>query len=241
MEYLAVLPLGLIIGMTHALEADHLAAVSAMHNRKDNRFALVKRGAFWGLGHTASLFVVCLAVFSLGLTISARLEAALEFLVGLMIILLGALMLRRLRRERIHIHAHEHDGDRHVHMHSHAEETRRHSESQHRHRQVLKKEDGKVLAVGMVHGLAGSAGLLLLMVASADTLLQAIAYLVVFGVGSMIGMAALSAIVSLPLGMVQRLGGWAPAAVSVAIGVTAICVGGLLAIESFGEIYHLRG
>lgn len=241
MEYLAVLPLGLVIGMTHALEADHLAAVSAMHNRDDSGLALVKRGAFWGLGHTASLFVVCLAVFSLGLTISAQLEAALEFLVGVMIVALGVLMLRRLRRDRIHIHAHEHDGNRHVHVHSHAGEARKHSESQHRHRQVLRKEDGKVLAVGMMHGLAGSAGLLLLMVASADTLLQAVAYLVVFGLGSMIGMAALSAIVSLPLGLVQRLGGWAPAAVSVAIGLTAICVGGLLAVDSFGEFYHLNG
>lgn len=241
MEYLAVLPLGLMIGMTHALEADHLAAVSAMHNRNDNGLALVKRGAFWGLGHTASLFVVCLAVFSLGLTIPARIEAGLEFLVGLMIVLLGGLMLRRLRRERIHIHAHEHDGDRHVHVHSHAEDTRKHSESRHRHRQALRKQDRKVLAVGMVHGLAGSAGLLVLMVASADTLVQAVAYLIVFGFGSMIGMAALSAIVSLPLGLVQRLGGWAPAALSVAIGLTAICVGGLLAIESIGEIYHLKG
>lgn len=241
MEYLAVLPLGLIIGMTHALEADHLAAVSAMHKRNDNGLTLVKRGAFWGLGHTASLFVVCLAVFSLGLAIPAQLEAALEFLVGLMIILLGGMMLRRLRRERIHIHAHVHDGDRHVHVHSHAGEASKHSESRHRHRLALRKEDGKILAVGMVHGLAGSAGLLVLMVASADTLFQAMAYLAVFGLGSMIGMAALSAIVSLPLGMVQRLGGWAPAAVSVAIGIIAICVGGLLAIESFGEFYHLRG
>ena len=93
MEYLAVLPLGLIIGMTHALEADHLAAVSAMHKRNDNGLTLVKRGAFWGLGHTASLFVVCLAVFSLGLAIPAQLEAALEFLVGLMIILLGGMII----------------------------------------------------------------------------------------------------------------------------------------------------
>lgn len=252
MEYILLLPLGIMLGMAHAFEADHLAAVSAMHDKSDGIIKIIRRGALWGAGHTVSLFVVCMAVFALGLTISGTVEAALECAVGIMIVMLGVFRLVALRRERTHIHAHEHGSVRHIHVHTHAGEKKAHDQSAHRHPQPLAKPltkpfakplisgRKKVFGVGVMHGLAGSAGLLVLMAASADTFVQALAYLLVFGVGSIIGMALLSAVVALPLQMVQRAGGWAPSGMAIGISFVAIFVGGTLAIESLGEIFNLK-
>lgn len=237
MDYIAALPLGLFLGMAHALEADHLAAVTALHDRRDTTSAIVRRGIVWGVGHTLSLSMVCMGVFLFGLTISGPLEAALEFLVGLMIAVLGLYVLWRLCRDRIHLHVHDHDGDRHIHVHSHAGESTAHSDSRHRHAGGSAAGTSKVMAVGAMHGLAGSAGFLVLMTASADDVWQALAYLAVFGSGSIMGMAVFSAVVSLPLGLVQRIGGWFPAATTGAIGIAATVVGGMLAFESIGAFY----
>lgn len=246
MEFLAALPLGLLIGMTHALESDHLAAVASLQSRGGGVRAMVSRGVAWGLGHTVSLFAVCLGVFFLGLTISGRMEAGLEFVVGLMIAGLGAHVLLRMRRERIHLHAHEHaDRTRHLHLHSHAGEPVRHADSAHEHSHkaperaavARRPRNGLVLAVGMMHGLAGSAGFLVLVSATADSLGQVLGYLLVFGLGSILGMAGLSAVVALPLGKLERLGGWLPGAAMTAIGLGAILVGGMLAQENFATLF----
>jgi len=246
MDYLAVLPLGFLIGMTHALEADHMAAVASFQTRGGRVRDMVRRGAAWGLGHTLSLSVVCLGVFLLGLTITGRMEAGLEFVVGLMIAGLGLHVLLRLRRERIHLHVHEHaDRTRHLHLHSHAEDPVSHAASQHEHNHTRvaatadRPRSGLVLLVGMMHGLAGSAGFLVLVSATADTLGQVLSYLAVFGLGSVLGMAGLSAVVAVPLARLERVGGWLPGATLTAIGLSAIVVGGLLAQESFATFIRV--
>lgn len=234
MEYFTALPLGFLVGMSHAMEADHLAAITTLVNSRERRTHMFRRGAFWGVGHSASLFVVSIAVIFMGLSISDHVESALEFAVGLMIAALGARVLWRLRKEKVHIHVHEHDAARHLHFHTHKGETGNHGTSTHDHRHVAGANSGNglVLAVGMMHGLAGSAAFMILMLATADTPAQAFAYLAVFALGSIIGMGALTAILSLPLGRVQRLGGWLPTATKFAIGAVAIGIGGLLAAES---------
>ncbi|PCJ96439.1 MAG: high frequency lysogenization protein HflD [Hyphomicrobiales bacterium] len=234
MEYLAILPLGVLIGMGHALEADHLAAVTTLQNHHDGRRAIIARGAIWGFGHTVSLFAACLAVFYFGLSISGQVEAAMEMAVGLMIAVLGGRLLWRMRRERLHIHTHEHDGSRHLHLHSHKHENVPHVDSSHKHRHKTPAVSGKkfVFSVGMMHGLAGSAGFLLLVSATADSIWQALGYLFSFGIGSIIGMAALTAIVSLPLGRLQKLQGWLPNATKAGIGIAAIFIGGILMVEN---------
>ncbi|WP_082837040.1 hypothetical protein [Labrenzia sp. OB1] len=235
MDFLTVLPLGFMIGMAHALEADHLAAVTALHSQASRRTAMVRRGAIWGVGHTLSIFGVCLAVFLIGLSISTRMEAALEFTVSVMIIALALHVLWRLKRDRIHVHAHSHDGTRHIHVHSHARDQGPHRLSSHDHDH--RSGFGRVLAVGMVHGLAGSAGFLVLAAATADTLGHVLVYLAVFGIGSMLGMAVLSAIISLPLGLAARKGGRVPLAVNAVIACAALYVGAALAVESFGTLF----
>lgn len=226
----AFLSLGFAIGMAHALEADHLAAVAAMTDRRDGRRALIARGAFWGLGHTLALFAICSVVVLLGLSISGQAEAALELVVGLMIAGLGLRVLWRMHRERIHIHVHEHDGHRHLHAHSHSGERPHAQDHGHRHR--VGRRELATMGIGLVHGAAGSAGLLVLTVAATESIAQSLAYFAVFGLGSMVGMAALSAVLSLPLAQVARGAGWMKTAVSLAIAALAVTVGGGLALES---------
>jgi hypothetical protein len=227
----SILLFGCLAGMSHALEADHLAAVAALSARRSSRRQLVLRGAWWGLGHTIALFAICSLVIFAGLTMSAELEAALEFGVGVMIVGLGAHVLLTIKRRRIHFHLHDHGGERHVHAHSHAADSRRHDESRHdhthRHGSPLRE-----LAVGLVHGAAGSGALLVLAVAAAQSTATALAYIVAFGLGSIAGMAALSFVVSFPLTALQRSAAWLNLATTIAIGTMALFIGGELIVAS---------
>jgi ABC-type nickel/cobalt efflux system permease component RcnA len=229
------LSLGFVIGMAHALEADHLAAVGTMLNRKEGSRSMMLKGAVWGLGHTLSLFTICSVVLVLGLTLSERMEASLEGVVGVMIVGLGLRGLWRLYRDRVHLHVHEHGGHRHLHAHSHAGDERPHALSRHDHAHPARRHIG-TLGVGLVHGAAGSGGLLVLTVAATQDLIQALGYFAVFGIGSLAGMATLTTIASFPLGMIDRGATWMRTATSLAIGLLALWVGGSLAAESFASL-----
>lgn len=235
---LPFLALGFAVGLAHALDADHVAAVAAMMNRGDGRRGIVARGAAWGLGHTLALFAISSTVLLLGLTISSRVGAALELAVGVMIVLLGLRVLWRLWRERIHIHAHEHDGHRHVHAHSHRDEVQAHAASAHDHRHSARALI-PTLGVGLVHGAAGSAGLLVLTLASAESAWQAMAAFALFGLGSLIGMTCLTAAASYPLSLIHRGAFWMRASLAVAVGSLAVIVGGGLVLESLDGLAGL--
>lgn len=228
---LPVLALGFAVGLAHALDADHVAAVAAMMGRGDNRRRIVARGAAWGLGHTLALFVICSGVLLLGLTISGRTEAGLELAVGVMITLLGARVFWKLRRERVHIHAHDHGERRHVHAHSHAADVDRHDRSLHDHRHEVRALL-PTLGVGLIHGAAGSGGLLVLVAASAGGTSQALLSFALFGVGSLLGMTLLTAAASLPLGYIHRGGAWMRTTLAVSIGSLALVVGGGVVLDS---------
>jgi len=204
---ISLLLLGLLLGMRHALEADHLAAVASLATRSKGTRATVLQGAVWGLGHTLTLLAVGGACLLLRAAISERVAAALEGAVGVMLLLLGADVLRRMRRRRVHLHVHRHaDGTVHLHAHRHAPEEA-HDPDHHQH-----THEGfplRALLVGMVHGLAGSAALLLLTLTTLSSAWLGVAYIAVFGIGSIAGMAVLAAVISLPLqGTARRLTGW---------------------------------
>lgn len=186
----SVLVIGFVLGLQHATEADHLAAVSTIVSEKKNLFTASLVGGLWGVGHTISLFVVGAFVVSLKFQISESVEAKLEACVGAMLILLGANALRKLfQASKVHVHSHEHDGSRHVHIHTHesgANETSHHRLSP---RSVI---------IGMVHGLAGSAALMLLVVPTISSSLIALLYILIFGIGSIGGMMAMSFLIGLP-------------------------------------------
>jgi high-affinity nickel permease len=188
-----ILIFGFIIGLKHAVEADHLAAVSTIVAERKNVFSSTIIGGFWGVGHTLSLLIVGALVIFLKLQISEALEARLEAIVGGMLVLLGLNALRKLwQKEEIHVHKHEHEGREHLHIHAHEDEKR--EESHH-----FMRFSPRVIAIGMVHGLAGSAGLMLLIVPTISSPVVALSYILIFGIGSIGGMMIMSLLIGLPL------------------------------------------
>jgi high-affinity nickel permease len=186
----SVLVFGFLLGLKHATEADHLAAVSTIVSEKKNLFASSIVGGLWGIGHTISLLVVGLIVIFLKLQISEQLEAKLEAGVGVMLVLLGLNALRNLYLTKdAHLHTHEHEGHKHLHTHTHSEKT---EEKWHHNLSP------RSVVIGMIHGLAGSAALMLLIVPNIKSSFIAVLYILIFGVGSIGGMMLMSFIVGLP-------------------------------------------
>jgi len=212
--FAAILGLGLLLGMKHALDADHVVAVSTIvtENRKLWRSSLI--GAFWGLGHTLTLLLVGIVILIFKLAIPEKLALGFEFAAGAMLVLLGLLVARRMVRDLWHVHFHEHEGQAHLHWHSHKDAPG------HDHVHLPMKS----LLVGMVHGLAGSAALMLLILATIKSVWQGILYVLVFGLGSIGGMMLLTTAISLPFLWAARLEG-ARRAIAVLAGLTSIALG----------------
>jgi high-affinity nickel permease len=220
-----ILSLGFLLGMQHALEADHIAAVSSIAARRSDISDIVKHGLTWGLGHTCTLFIFAGFAILLGHAIPDSFARPIESAVGVMLIGLGTHVLWRLWRDRVHFHQHSHgDGTRHIHLHSHAGETTAHAVSAHGHAHVHGFR-WRTLLVGLMHGMAGSAALLVLAVSQAASPATAVAYVLLFGIGSMLGMGALSAVIAVPLAVSARWLTWANRGLQGAVGVVTIAVG----------------
>ena len=218
-----ILGLGFLLGMQHALEADHIAAVSSIAARHSHVADIVKHGLTWGLGHTLTLFVFAGAAILLGHAIPESIARPIETAVGVMLIGLGAHVLWRLWRDRVHFHRHGHgDGTVHFHAHSHAGETSPHAPAAHAHGHGFR---WRTLLVGLMHGMAGSAALLVLTVSQASSPAVSLAYVALFGVGSMIGMGALSTVIAVPLAVSARWLTWANRGLPGAVGIVTVAIG----------------
>ena len=181
------------MGIQHALDPDHLIAVSTIVSEQKNFKWASLIGAFWGLGHTTTLFIVGLLVIGLRVTIPPRLGSGLELLVALMLVILGVNVLRNsFGAERVHLHTHSHNPETHTHFHVHEN-----PKQDHGHGHPFKAMR-RPFIVGMVHGLAGSAALMLLVLSTIESPLGGLLYIVIFGLGSVGGMLLLSGIISLP-------------------------------------------
>lgn len=204
MEAITILGVGLILGLKHATEVDHVVAVSTIVSQHRNVWRSALVGALWGIGHTASLLVIGVIVLSLRVAIPERVSTWLEFCVALMIIGLGAVALWRSLRKRDHVHVHEHshDGVSHVHVHFHEAETRHHEGQPHSH--AVSAVGLKPVLIGTMHGLAGSGALMLLVLAQTSSALVGFFYLVVFGLGSIVGMILMSGLIGLPFALTGR-------------------------------------
>ena len=218
-----ILGLGFLLGMQHALEADHIAAVSSIAARRSRVGDIVRHGLTWGLGHTLTLFAFAGAAILLGRVIPEHVARPLETAVGIMLVGLGAHVLWRLWRDRVHFHRHGHgDGTVHIHAHSHAGETLPHARAAHAHEHGFR---WRTLLVGLMHGMAGSAALLVLAVSQAATPALGLGYVALFGIGSMIGMAALSTVIAVPLAVSARWLTWANRGLQGAVGAVTIAIG----------------
>jgi ABC-type nickel/cobalt efflux system permease component RcnA len=202
----ALLGLGLVYGLKHATEVDHVVAVSTIVSEHRNvlRSALV--GGLWGVGHTASLIVTGTIVLALGLAIPDGVSTWLEFCVALMIVGLGASALARALRRRtdVHIHQHSHDRVSHVHIHFHERGTAHVVEQVASHPHAISRIGLKPLLVGAMHGLAGSAALTLLVLTQIESTALGLLYLAVFGLGSILGMLLMSGLIGLPFALSAR-------------------------------------
>lgn len=195
MTGLSILIVGFLLGMKHATEADHLAAVATLATRQHTLAQTLQQGVAWGIGHTLTLMLLGGVVLALGTTIPARMAQALELAVGIMLVALGADVLRRLLQQRMHLHVHSHqDSVKHIHVHSHLGETLH--QHQHAH---SRKWPVRALAVGTMHGMAGSAALILLSLGAVQSVPMGLLYISLFGVGSIVGMALLSVAIAIPL------------------------------------------
>jgi len=226
---IGVLLIGFIIGLKHALDADHLAAIGTMVTEKRSPVGLALLGGTWGLGHTISLLIVGVIVLSLDLQISERTERILEGLVGFMLLGLGLNVLRRLlkgAKRHSHNHVHGEKTHSHPHIHSAPEET---SNAWHHASNI----SPRALGIGLVHGLAGSAGLMLLVIPTIDSKFLGVIYIAVFGVGSIGGMMIMSLLIGLPFHLTSKNLEPLNKGLQIVAGFASAVVGGTIIYEKF--------
>lgn len=195
----SALVLGFVLGLRHALDPDHVIAVSTIVTAEPNwrRSSLI--GSFWGLGHAASLLTLGGIIVAFRINITELAASRLEIIVSVMLVGLGIYAVRQARSGfRLHAHKHTHEGqgarEEHVHLHTH----QAHAVPAHKHAHPL-KFGLRPFAIGLVHGVAGSGGLALLVMATAKTATAGLLYMVALAFGAMVGMGILSGILTLPL------------------------------------------
>jgi ABC-type nickel/cobalt efflux system permease component RcnA len=226
---LLTLGLGFALGLKHAVEADHLAAVSTIVSERRSVLEAARVGALWGLGHTASLLFAGLLVIVLGIAIPEPVADALELCIAVMIVTLGTRLLYLLLRKspRVHVHTHSHDGWRHLHLHYHGT---------HDGHPPMRAHEGshsglsrwRTFLVGVLHGLAGSAALTLLVLTEViwtGSPVLGLSYLLIFGIGSVCGMLIMSSLIGLPFALSSRLSNRLPGVLQFSAAASSVVFG----------------
>jgi high-affinity nickel-transport protein len=214
-NFLSIIALGFFLGMRHATDPDHVIAVSTIVSREREIGKSAWIGLFWGVGHTLTIFAVGAAIILFDFVIPPRIGLSMELAVGLMLILLGLINVvsffrelptssarpgtpAPLQQEVIHSHAHSHGDFIHTHSHSHGPEAHAHAGQNPvawLDRTLLRFKlyrPLRPLMIGIVHGLAGSAAVALLVLATIRDPRWAVAYLLVFGIGTIAGMMVIT-------------------------------------------------
>lgn len=188
----------LLLGLRHATDPDHLTAVStlAVSDRRVRPWRAAKLGAAWGLGHATTLVAVGVPMILLDLNLPESVQRAAEAAVGIVIVTLAVRLLIRWRRGYFHTHVHEHDGLTHSHPHLHDDTSARGAthpdEHQHTH-DAIGRSPRTAYAIGLIHGLGGSAAVVLLLLGAIDEPRYAAALLIVFAAGTALSMSLCTA------------------------------------------------
>ncbi len=224
---LSLLFIGFLIGMRHALEADHVAAVASLATTTNSLKSAVKHGAVWGLGHSITLFLFGSIVILTDSVVPEKMALGLEFIVGIMLLVLGVDVIRRMVRDKVHFHTHQHGNNKqHFHAHKHKNETVHDSKQhQHKHTSTFPR---RALFVGLMHGMAGSAALILLTLQTVSSPVTGLIYMLLFGIGSIVGMAALSVIIAIPLRRSAKGLTWLHNSLQGVMGIATIALGSSL-------------
>jgi hypothetical protein len=214
--------LGFFLGMRHATDADHVVAIATIVSREHSMAGSAVIGAAWGVGHTVTVMAVGAAIIVFGLVIPPQLGMSMEFAVGIMLVLLGVLTLTGMgsavgaahahagapgRQELdVHDHLHAHGDYVHRHPHGHDPSTHGHAEEHTPPARLDRSRLGRLalyewlrpFAVGLVHGLAGSAAVALMVLSIIREPAAALGYLLLFGLGTIVGMMLITLILSVP-------------------------------------------
>ena len=228
---LTLLGFGFVLGLRHALDVDHLAAVSTLVTQRRSLWRASLVGALWGLGHTAALLAASVVVIGLHAEIPPRLASALELGVAVMLVVLGLNLLRTVwTGGTLHHHVHSHGDRAHVHPHLHDSDPT--TGDGHHHLRTGRRP----FLVGLVHGLAGSGALMLAVLATIPSPALALAYVGIFGAGSIAGMMAMSTLFGLPLVLVGGRFASAELALRLGAALGSLAVGLRLAWELGGLV-----
>jgi len=186
---LVVIAVGILLGLRHATDPDHLAAVTTLvaSGRERTRWLSTRLGLAWGLGHAATLFAFGLPIVLYEAFLPERAQQATEILIGAVIVGLAVWLLVRWRRGLFHVHLHEHHGRVHPHLHTHVEERG------HAHRDVVRPRSPlQAFGIGLVHGIGGSAGVGILLLATIDSRSHAVVGLALLAAFTAVSMTMLS-------------------------------------------------
>ena len=198
----ALITLAFGLGIVHALDADHIMAVSALTSSQSKPRNSLKFCLRWAIGHGTTLIIIGSCVYLLGMAIPEQLSQYAENAVGLVLIIIGLFVLLNLYRKNLHLHSHQHEGfPVHVHWHAH-EHSKNKLKNPEQHKRDPHRHNHSAVMVGVLHGAAGSAPLLVLVpLAKLTTPLYGIIYLLCFSVGVLICMAVFG-------GMIDKLYRW---------------------------------
>ena len=250
-DLLAVCMLGFFLGMRHATDPDHVIAVTTIVARHRTAKSAALIGALWGVGHTLTILVVGAGIILLGWVIPPRVGLSLELSVGVMLVVLGLMnltgVLQRITETvtlaagkpgTVYAHPHQHGDYVHTHVHGHEPEAHPHAADQTPLGRLDRRLGGlgpyqamRPLVVGVVHGLAGSAVVALLVLATIGNTAWAILYLLVFGVGTIAGMMLITAGIAWPFAYAGARFSRLPHRLRVASGIISLIVGLALAYQ----------
>lgn len=173
---LSILLLGFLLGIKHAIEPDHVIAVSTIASESKSLKRSIFAGVYWGIGHTATLFIVGMVLIVAKNTITDTVALSLEFIVGIMLVSLGLNSIVAFMKHR---HHHQESPT----ISTHQEKNRTHFKS---------------FFIGLIHGLAGSAAMVLLTMSTVSTAWQGALYILIFGCGTVVGMLSFSTVIGIP-------------------------------------------
>jgi hypothetical protein len=217
---IAALGLGFLLGLRHALEADHVAAVSTFATQDRSLLRSCLRGTLWGIGHTAALLAAGVVVIAFKVRIPPEVERLMETLIALVLVLLGGhVLLRALGASSVHRHEHVHGGVAHRHFHVHVGAADGHD---HVHPLAGAR---KPLLLGLLHGLGGGGALVLVVLTTLPSPAAAFLYILVFGIGSTAGMLLLSGLIGLPFVLLAPGSVRISLALQIAVGVVSVLIG----------------
>lgn len=185
---------GFLFGLRHAFDADHIAAVSVLSSRAPDKKTALLHGIFWGFGHTATLFIIGILVFVFGVNIPPAFSSFFEFAVAIMLIGFGAISCLQGIRSAEHTHP---------------------PFGLHRH-------PNPSFLVGIIHGLAGSAAILVFIISAIKSPFLGLLYILIFGLGTIISMALLTFIIGLSVVRIKKYAGFAAGVFSFGLGISML-------------------